>query len=110
MSIENLPTFPADKANHYIYGSFAAATGASLALWLMRGSSVMFVVAAAAAVIAAGAVGVWKEYRDARANDAAAADGEPPAHDASKADARATAKGSIPVVAVLVVLQLLAVV
>ena len=74
---------PADKAQHYVWGSAAAALGACMGLLLAhvlaRGSppilallaprpGLLLLVAGTAAVLCAWLAGCWKEARDARAN------------------------------------------
>lgn len=116
-----LPTFlfpEIDKANHYAYGCAVAMVAAitvmvfACALWawaLVRPGVPRWLPAegAIAAALAAYLVGRWKEWRDARANAAAAAQGLPPPHGVEVADWQATTWGCVPVALPLLAVQLL---
>lgn len=125
----NLPTIPADKANHYAYGGLAALAGAALGLFLALSLArsrvlppwpwLLLFTAALFAVLLAWVAGGWKEARDHYANvrameahgaavDAAIAANEPPPglvlpHEVSAADMWWTTAGALPVVGTLLI-------
>lgn len=87
---------PQDKANHEVYGARIAAGCACASLVVaqaLHAGDWLLLIAAAAALAGATAAGVLKEQRDARANKAAEAAGEPPPHSVESADTTATVKG-----------------
>lgn len=85
-----IPTIPADKAQHYFWGSIAGGAGALLAVALHLPAQMAPVFALAAALVA----GVWKEWSDDEANRAAEAAGEPLPHEVSGADVAWTVAGA----------------
>lgn len=110
--------FAQDKANHYVYGSLAAAVGAAAAMALLvllgrHGLQMQWahwLIALAGSVgagVAALGAGLWKERRDQRANEEATLLNKPPPHEVSAADVNATAAGAVPVVVALLALALL---
>jgi hypothetical protein len=106
--------FAQDKANHYFYGSLAAALGAMLGIASCTGMALavgshasllcQLVSGLMGAPAAAYLLGAWKESRDAADNAAAVAAGRPVEHSVDRADAMATLAGCVPVVAVLAAL------
>lgn len=96
--------FAQDKANHYFYGSLAAAIGGALcaaALIGLAGVALpppwLYVLIALAAIASAAGLGWATEARQARLNAAAVARGEAPPHTVSEGDAVATALGGVSV-------------
>ena len=129
----SLPTLPADKANHYVYGTAAALGGAALGLWIAMALArsrvlppwpwLVLVLAAACAVLVAWLAGRAKEKADAHANacayeiylsavDAAIGIGAMPPppytapHEVSAEDVHYTAAGALPVSGALLLVAL----
>jgi hypothetical protein len=101
-----LKLFPLDKANHYFYGSLAAALGAivtlGVVLWrthAMPNTWLACMLVALGSVIAATALGLATERRQAGLNAAAWAAGKEPGHDVTMGDVIATGLGAVPVAA-----------
>lgn len=90
----NLPTLPADKANHVLYGQAIALSFAALARALGHNP-------AAWAVAGAAIFGIGKELLDRLANRRAIKAGLPPPHGVEFADFAATLLGGASVGAVL---------
>ena len=86
----NLPQFPADKANHALYGAAIFVVAGWLATQLGLQPYARLIGAATATL-----AGLLKEVVDARANTRAAAAGLPAPHEASAADAFATTGGAM---------------
>lgn len=86
----SLPTLPADKANHTLYGAviFSGAAAASHPLGLGAYALLLGIVAAVL-------LGSLKEWLDWRANQRAAAAGLGPAHSVEVNDAMATLAGAL---------------
>jgi hypothetical protein len=86
----NLPSLPADKANHALYGAL---------IFILVGAVLTLIgqaaVARPAGVAAAVVVGLLKELLDWRANRAAVAAHMPPPHGVEKADLVATGGGAL---------------
>lgn len=91
-----VPMIPADKAQHYFWGSLAGLAGALLAAYLVSRGAPRILVPAAALLLAL-AAGVAKEIADRRANEAAIDAGGAPPHEVSRADAAWTVTGAVPV-------------
>lgn len=107
-----MPRFiQADKANHRVRGSEVAAVCGGVALViatvLHAPEVAALAIGAIAAVVFAFAAGVWVEWRQRQANRVSAAHGGEPLHAIEKADVLATAWGSWPVAAVLLLAALL---
>ena len=85
----SLPTLPADKANHVIYGACLFAAAGAIAGHFGLPHSRLIGVGVALAV------GVAKEITDYLANRAAIARGEPPPHGVELADVIATVGGAL---------------
>jgi len=83
-----LPQLPADKANHFLYGTVAAAIAVPIGLYLGLPSS----ISALAGSIAAGAA---KELIDAAQNYMERRRGEQPLHSVDVYDFLATAAGGL---------------
>lgn len=100
----NIPTIPADKAQHYFYGSLAGLAGVAAAAGLHLLLRVPLSLMPVFALLAAVGAGVWKEWRDELANQEAEAAGQPAPHEVSLADVRWTAAGAGPVILACAVL------
>lgn len=88
----NIPMLPQDKANHFVWGAFAALAGAMAAYALHKPQH--------AASIAQGlncVVGAAKELSDYISNKRARDAGLPEAHEVSFEDFVATTIGGVPV-------------
>lgn len=88
MPLPQLPVVPADKAQHYLYGSVLFLILGSLARW----AEVPYHLTVAGAAVAAIAVG--KEALDLRANRAAAARGQLATHGVEALDVMWTLAGA----------------
>jgi hypothetical protein len=95
-----LPTLPADKANHHLYGAWITVTVfiACMLLAMQLQAPGIMVLAPFAGVLAALLAGLHKEWRDSVANARARAAGQPEPHQVSAHDVRATVLGGLPVV------------
>jgi len=91
-----LPQLPADKANHYLYGSIAAAVAVPIGAYF--GLPQEF-----SALIGSCAAGAAKELLDAAQNYMARKRGEQPLHSVDVYDFLATAAGGLPLAGVSLV-------
>lgn len=88
MPLPQLPVVPADKANHFVYGSALFLILGSLAQW----AEVPYHLTVAAVAVAA--VAIWKEYEDNAMNKSLAEQGQLPAHGVEYADVMWTLAGA----------------
>lgn len=88
-----LPQLPADKANHYLYGSIAAAVATPIGAYFGLPREV-------SALIGSTSAGVLKEVLDAVQNYLARRRGEQPLHSVDVYDFLATAAGGLPLAGV----------
>jgi hypothetical protein len=88
-----LPQLPADKANHFFYGSLAAAIAVPIGAHFGFPSQV-------SALIGSASAGAVKELADAIENAQALICGEAPVHSVDFYDFMATAAGGLPVASV----------
>ena len=84
-----LKSFAQDKANHFVYGAFAAMIGAIVAAKVIGEPQFAWLVAIAAAAL----IGICKEAIDYWQNKQA----DLPLHVVERADIIATALGGVPV-------------
>lgn len=90
----NLRPPPHDKLAHFFYGTLAGMAGAALA-------ALIGLAAPGAPLVAAGMLGLAKEFADHVTNERAERAGEPPVHGVEWADLAWTVAGALPLSAVL---------
>lgn len=94
-----LPLFPQDRLAHYQWASWFSAIAATVAVLVLAPRlpfRMVLLAGVAASVLCAVLLGLLGEYSDQRANQAAAAAGEPAPHSVSEGDVWASALGCLP--------------